>query len=143
MNFYFLRSSIVLKTPTYCCLIRFFIFQLHFVHWNTKYSSFEVAAEQPDGLCVIAVFLKVQVSRYILLFTVESNSLYRMLPFILGISILFNISIESRTLWHGDAAARYMCYSVHKLIDSLYKINSNVYCRMYTHIAFIQRYIKQ
>ncbi|XP_022916188.1 carbonic anhydrase 2 [Onthophagus taurus] len=33
--------------------------ELHFVHWNAeKYQSFEEAAQQPDGLCVLGVFLK-------------------------------------------------------------------------------------
>ncbi|XP_078253379.1 carbonic anhydrase 2-like [Rhinoraja longicauda] len=34
--------------------------ELHLVHWNAeKYGSFEVAAQAPDGLAVIGVFLKV------------------------------------------------------------------------------------
>ncbi|XP_055489644.1 carbonic anhydrase 13-like [Leucoraja erinacea] len=34
--------------------------ELHLVHWNAdKYESFEVAAQAPDGLAVIGVFLKV------------------------------------------------------------------------------------
>lgn len=37
-----------------------FAFQLHVVHWNAdRYSSFVEAARQPDGLAVMAVFLKV------------------------------------------------------------------------------------
>ncbi|XP_059617894.1 carbonic anhydrase 2 [Phlebotomus argentipes] len=33
--------------------------ELHLVHWNaTKYSSFDEAARQPDGLAVLGVFLK-------------------------------------------------------------------------------------
>lgn len=34
-------------------------FQLHLVHWNTKYPSFGEAASQPDGLAVVGVFLQV------------------------------------------------------------------------------------
>lgn len=34
--------------------------ELHLVHWNTtKYASFKEAAEHPDGLAVLGVFLKV------------------------------------------------------------------------------------
>lgn len=34
--------------------------ELHLVHWNTtKYATFNEAAEHPDGLCVLGVFLKV------------------------------------------------------------------------------------
>ncbi|KAM5280823.1 carbonic anhydrase 2 isoform 2-T2 [Ctenodactylus gundi] len=33
--------------------------QLHLVHWNTKYGDFGKAAQQPDGLAVLGVFLKV------------------------------------------------------------------------------------
>lgn len=29
------------------------------MHWNTKYSSFGEAANQPDGLAVVGVFLQV------------------------------------------------------------------------------------
>lgn len=36
-----------------------FYFQLHLVHWNTKYPSFGDAASKPDGLAVVGVFLKV------------------------------------------------------------------------------------
>ena len=32
---------------------------LHLVHWNTKYGDFGTAAQQPDGLAVVGVFLKV------------------------------------------------------------------------------------
>jgi len=32
--------------------------ELHLVHWNTKYSSFQEASKHPDGLCVLGVFLK-------------------------------------------------------------------------------------
>ncbi|VEN63651.1 unnamed protein product [Callosobruchus maculatus] len=32
--------------------------ELHLVHWNSKYSSFAEAAEHPDGLCVLGIFLK-------------------------------------------------------------------------------------
>uniref|UniRef100_A0A5F8GPG4 Carbonic anhydrase n=1 Tax=Monodelphis domestica TaxID=13616 RepID=A0A5F8GPG4_MONDO len=33
--------------------------ELHIVHWNSeKYSSFSEAAEKPDGLAIIAVFIK-------------------------------------------------------------------------------------
>lgn len=37
----------------------FLWFQLHLVHWNTKYPSFGEAASQPDGLAVVGVFLQV------------------------------------------------------------------------------------
>lgn len=43
-------------------MIHFLYFQLHLVHWNTKYASFGEAASQPDGLAVVGVFL--QVSSY-------------------------------------------------------------------------------
>lgn len=33
--------------------------QLHLVHWNTKYEDFGKAVQQPDGLAVLGVFLKV------------------------------------------------------------------------------------
>uniref|UniRef100_A0A3Q1HVA7 Carbonic anhydrase n=1 Tax=Anabas testudineus TaxID=64144 RepID=A0A3Q1HVA7_ANATE len=33
--------------------------ELHLVHWNTKYPSFGEAANQPDGLAVVGVFLKI------------------------------------------------------------------------------------
>ncbi|XP_051970512.1 carbonic anhydrase 2-like [Xyrauchen texanus] len=33
--------------------------ELHLVHWNTKYQSFEEAVNKPDGLAVVGVFLKV------------------------------------------------------------------------------------
>lgn len=36
------------------------IFQLHLVHWNvSKYETFEEAVNYPDGVCVLAIFLKV------------------------------------------------------------------------------------
>ena len=35
------------------------LLQLHLVHWNTKYGDFGTAAQQPDGLAVVGVFLKV------------------------------------------------------------------------------------
>uniref|UniRef100_A0A3P9MZ39 carbonic anhydrase n=1 Tax=Poecilia reticulata TaxID=8081 RepID=A0A3P9MZ39_POERE len=35
---------------------------LHLVHWNTKYASFGEAASQPDGLAVVGVFLKVNIT---------------------------------------------------------------------------------
>ncbi len=40
-------------------MIYFLYFQLHLVHWNTKYASFGEAASQPDGLAVVGVFLQV------------------------------------------------------------------------------------
>ncbi|XP_036120377.1 carbonic anhydrase 2 isoform X2 [Molossus molossus] len=33
--------------------------ELHLVHWNTKYGAFSKAVQQPDGLAVLGVFLKV------------------------------------------------------------------------------------
>ncbi|XP_070604097.1 carbonic anhydrase 2-like [Erythrolamprus reginae] len=33
--------------------------ELHLVHWNTKYGTFEEAVKHPDGLAVVGVFLKV------------------------------------------------------------------------------------
>ncbi|XP_056594404.1 carbonic anhydrase 2 [Triplophysa dalaica] len=33
--------------------------ELHLVHWNTKYSSFAEAADKPDGLAVVGVFLEI------------------------------------------------------------------------------------
>lgn len=34
--------------------------ELHLVHWNrTKYKSFADAAQYPDGLCVLGIFLQV------------------------------------------------------------------------------------
>ncbi|KAF6720264.1 Carbonic anhydrase [Oryzias melastigma] len=33
--------------------------ELHLVHWNTKYASFGEAADKPDGLAVVGVFLKI------------------------------------------------------------------------------------
>ncbi|KAG7272295.1 hypothetical protein CRUP_014180 [Coryphaenoides rupestris] len=33
--------------------------ELHLVHWNTKYPSFGDAANKPDGLAVVGVFLKI------------------------------------------------------------------------------------
>nr|XP_058898840.1 carbonic anhydrase 2 isoform X2 [Kogia breviceps] len=33
--------------------------QLHLVHWNTKYGEFGKAAQQPDGLAVVGIFLKI------------------------------------------------------------------------------------
>lgn len=35
------------------------VWQLHLVHWNTKYASFGEAASKPDGLAVVGVFLQV------------------------------------------------------------------------------------
>ena len=35
------------------------LFQLHFVHYNAKYESFKNACREPDGLLVVAVFVKV------------------------------------------------------------------------------------
>uniref|UniRef100_A0A2K5DZE5 Carbonic anhydrase n=1 Tax=Aotus nancymaae TaxID=37293 RepID=A0A2K5DZE5_AOTNA len=32
--------------------------ELHLVHWNTKYGDFGKAAQQPDGLAVLGIFLK-------------------------------------------------------------------------------------
>ena len=38
----------------------FLLFQLHIVHWNSdKYSSFGEAADKPDGLCVLGIFVEV------------------------------------------------------------------------------------
>lgn len=33
--------------------------ELHLVHWNTKYKDFGSAVQQPDGLAVLGVFLKI------------------------------------------------------------------------------------
>ncbi|KAM5137587.1 carbonic anhydrase 2 [Callospermophilus lateralis] len=33
--------------------------ELHLVHWNTKYKDFGKAVEQPDGLAVLGIFLKI------------------------------------------------------------------------------------
>ncbi|XP_057387632.1 carbonic anhydrase 2 [Balaenoptera acutorostrata] len=33
--------------------------ELHLVHWNTKYGEFGKAAQQPDGLAVLGIFLKI------------------------------------------------------------------------------------
>ncbi|KAK7118626.1 hypothetical protein R3I94_022199 [Phoxinus phoxinus] len=33
--------------------------ELHLVHWNTKYPSFGDAADKPDGLAVVGVFLQI------------------------------------------------------------------------------------
>ena len=33
--------------------------ELHLVHYNTAYGSFGEAADKPDGLAVLGVFLKV------------------------------------------------------------------------------------
>uniref|UniRef100_A0A2R9ATI3 Carbonic anhydrase n=2 Tax=Pan TaxID=9596 RepID=A0A2R9ATI3_PANPA len=33
--------------------------ELHLVHWNTKYGDFGKAVQQPDGLAVLGIFLKV------------------------------------------------------------------------------------
>ncbi|XP_072807837.1 carbonic anhydrase 2-like [Vicugna pacos] len=33
--------------------------ELHFVHWNTKYGDFGKAVQQPDGLAVLGIFLKI------------------------------------------------------------------------------------
>ncbi|XP_013860877.1 carbonic anhydrase 1 [Austrofundulus limnaeus] len=33
--------------------------ELHLVHWNTKYASFSEAANKPDGLAVVGVFLTI------------------------------------------------------------------------------------
>ncbi|XP_037550004.1 carbonic anhydrase 1 [Nematolebias whitei] len=33
--------------------------ELHLVHWNTKYGSFNEAASKPDGLAVVGVFLTI------------------------------------------------------------------------------------
>ena len=32
---------------------------MHFVHYNTKYGTFENATKHPDGLAVLGVFVKV------------------------------------------------------------------------------------
>uniref|UniRef100_A0A8I3P092 Carbonic anhydrase n=1 Tax=Canis lupus familiaris TaxID=9615 RepID=A0A8I3P092_CANLF len=33
--------------------------ELHLVHWNTKYGEFGKAVQQPDGLAVLGIFLKI------------------------------------------------------------------------------------
>ena len=33
--------------------------EIHIVHWNTKYASYDDAAKQADGLAVLAIFLNV------------------------------------------------------------------------------------
>jgi len=35
-----------------------FSMEVHFVHWNKKYGSYEKAAQQPDGLAVVAFFIE-------------------------------------------------------------------------------------
>ena len=35
-------------------------FQLHLVHYNTKYGDFKTAVDKRDGLAVIGVFLQVK-----------------------------------------------------------------------------------
>lgn len=62
-------------------LVHFIYFQLHLVHWNTKYASFGEAASQPDGLAVVGVFL--QVSSILLLSFATMHSLAAMLRMIL------------------------------------------------------------
>lgn len=37
-----------------------FPFQLHLVHYNTKYGDFKTAVDKRDGLAVIGVFLQVK-----------------------------------------------------------------------------------
>lgn len=36
-----------------------FSFQIHVVHYNTKYASIQEAMKQPDGLAVLGAFLEV------------------------------------------------------------------------------------
>ena len=38
-----------------------FSIQLHLVFYNIKYANFDAAADKPDGLTVIAVFLEVNI----------------------------------------------------------------------------------
>ena len=54
-------------------------FQLHIVHWNCdKYSSFAEAADKPDGLCVLGVFLQVTMRVY----TVSCSLKLTLAPFL-------------------------------------------------------------
>lgn len=36
--------------------------ELHLVHYNSKYGDFGSAADKPDGLAVLGIFLKVTVA---------------------------------------------------------------------------------
>lgn len=57
-------------------LIEVFFFKLHLVHWNSdKYSLFEEAVAEDNGLAVIGVFLKVHKARLKVQLTVTSNML--------------------------------------------------------------------
>ncbi|XP_006859299.1 PREDICTED: carbonic anhydrase 2 [Chrysochloris asiatica] len=38
---------------------RKFASELHLVHWNTKYGDFGKAVQQPDGVAVLGIFLKI------------------------------------------------------------------------------------
>ena len=38
---------------------KMFSAELHLVHFNTKYGSFGEAADKPDGLAVLGIFIKV------------------------------------------------------------------------------------
>lgn len=54
----------------------FFFFKLHLVHWNSdKYSLFEEAVAEDNGLAVIGVFLKVHKTRLKVQLIVTSNML--------------------------------------------------------------------
>lgn len=40
---------------------KMFSAELHLVHFNTKYGSFGEAADKPDGLAVLGIFIKVAI----------------------------------------------------------------------------------
>ena len=51
----------ILKYLELCTIILFRMFdgELHLVHYNTAYGTFAEAADKPDGLGVLGIFLPV------------------------------------------------------------------------------------
>ncbi|XP_021013325.1 carbonic anhydrase 2 isoform X2 [Mus caroli] len=53
------RALSTTATPLTLSLMTLRTVQLHLVHWNTKYGDFGKAVQQPDGLAVLGIFLKI------------------------------------------------------------------------------------
>lgn len=86
-------STVLIMDQDHFFPVCLFDFQLHLVHWNTKYASFNEAASQPDGLAVVGVFLKVRSnnSNVLFPFTVNTTSSLLMIIYdhISTLSVLF------------------------------------------------------
>ena len=51
-------QGLVIQFPSDVLLHNFFFFQVHFVHFNSKYADLATAADKSDGLAVLGFFFE-------------------------------------------------------------------------------------